>query len=169
MTWKNIKKKKNSEKHLRKESKNSRNNQDLEELKESSKNDLKSDLGGSQKSDPQLTNKNIPALNIGKSKENTEKNKQEDQEDDFDDDFEADFEDIGEELPNNSSDYINNNQQNNNIYDDQEGLVSSDEMYMSESLGVNFSVNSLALEEFDYVEEVENPDADFEDIEDANN
>ena len=64
---------------------------------------------------------------------------------------------------------MNNNQQNNNIYDDQEGLVSSDEMYMSESLGVNFSVNSLALEEFDYVEEVENPDADFEDIEDANN
>jgi len=35
-------------------------------------------------------------------------------------------------------------------------------MYMSESLGVNFSVNSLALEEFDYVEEVENPDIDEE-------
>jgi bacillopeptidase F (M6 metalloprotease family) len=31
-------------------------------------------------------------------------------------------------------------------------------MYMSESLGVNFSVNSLALEEFDYVEDVEAPD-----------
>lgn len=41
---------------------------------------------------------------------------------------------------------------------DQNELVSSDEMYMSESLGVNFSVNSLALEEFDYVEEVEEPD-----------
>jgi flagellar biosynthesis GTPase FlhF len=42
--------------------------------------------------------------------------------------------------------------------DDNGQLVSSDEMYMSESLGVNFSVNSLALEEFDYVEDVEAPD-----------
>ena len=40
-------------------------------------------------------------------------------------------------------------------------------MYMSESLGVNFSVNSLALEEFDYVEEVEAPDdMDYDGLED---
>lgn len=37
---------------------------------------------------------------------------------------------------------------------EEDQLVNSDEMYMSESLGVNFSVDSLALEEFDYVEEI---------------
>lgn len=34
-------------------------------------------------------------------------------------------------------------------------LVSSEDMYMSESYGYNFSVDSLALEQFDYVEDVE--------------
>ena len=49
--------------------------------------------------------------------------------------------------------------------DDPNQLVSSDEMYMSESLGVNFSVNSQALEEFDYVEDIEPPDEDWDEIE----
>lgn len=34
-------------------------------------------------------------------------------------------------------------------------LVTSDEMYMSESYGYNFSVNSEAMDQFDYVEDVE--------------
>jgi hypothetical protein len=34
-------------------------------------------------------------------------------------------------------------------------MVSSDEMYMSESYGYNFSVNSDAMEQFDHVEDVE--------------
>lgn len=34
-------------------------------------------------------------------------------------------------------------------------LISSDDMYMEESYGYNFSVDSLALEQFDYVEDVE--------------
>lgn len=34
-------------------------------------------------------------------------------------------------------------------------LVTSDEMYMSESYGYNFSVNTEAMEHFDYVEDVE--------------
>lgn len=38
-------------------------------------------------------------------------------------------------------------------------------MYMSESYGYNFSVDSLALEQFDYVEDVE-PIGDFDEEED---
>lgn len=34
-------------------------------------------------------------------------------------------------------------------------LVTSDEMYMSESYGYNFSVTSEAMDQFDYVEDVE--------------
>ena len=37
-------------------------------------------------------------------------------------------------------------------------LVTSDEMYMSESYGYNFSVNSEAMDQFDYVEDVESVD-----------
>lgn len=92
------------------------------------------------------------------------KDQQNDYDEDFNDDFEDLEEDIQEDLPNNLNDSQQGQGQNSNnmMYNqmgDDEGLVSSDEMYMSESLGVNFSVNSLALEEFDYVEEVEQPDA----------
>lgn len=34
-------------------------------------------------------------------------------------------------------------------------LVTSDEMYMSESYGYNFSVTSEAMDQFDYVEDIE--------------
>jgi hypothetical protein len=34
-------------------------------------------------------------------------------------------------------------------------LVTSDDMYISESYGYNFSVNSDAMEQFDHVEDVE--------------
>ena len=37
-------------------------------------------------------------------------------------------------------------------------LATSEDMYMSESYGCNFSVDSLALEQFDYVEDVESID-----------
>ena len=39
--------------------------------------------------------------------------------------------------------------------DEANQLISSDDMYMSESYGYNFSVDSLALEQFDYVEDVD--------------
>lgn len=38
-------------------------------------------------------------------------------------------------------------------------LVASDDVYMSESYGYNFSVNSEAMEQFDYVEDVESVDS----------
>ena len=118
----------------------------------------------------------IQGLNIAKSKnkghsmEGLEANKSDKMGKDKgarDDDeyFDEDFEDeIPEDIPvnNNSQDVGFNNENMYDKDDEGEGLVSSDEMYMSESLGVNFSVNSLALEEFDYVEEVECPDADEE-------
>merc|ERR1711935_717632 len=105
--------------------------------------------------------------NKKKSDENLEANKSDKMGKDKmqdDEDFGDDFED---EIPEDIAD--NNNGQeagfnNQNMYaqdEEGEGLVSSDEMYMSESLGVNFSVNSLALEEFDYVEEVECPDEEY--------
>ena len=34
-------------------------------------------------------------------------------------------------------------------------LLSSDEMYISESMGVNYSVSSTAIDKFDYKEDVE--------------
>merc|ERR1719272_1425156 len=114
----------------------------------------------------------IQGLNIARNKKKSDENLEANKSDKMgkskmqdDEDFGDDFED---EIPEDIAD--NNNGQeagfnNQNMYaqdDEGEGLVSSDEMYMSESLGVNFSVNSLALEEFDYVEEVENPDVDEE-------
>ena len=114
----------------------------------------------------------IQGLNIARNKKKSDENLEANKSDKMgkskmqdDEDFGDDFED---EIPEDIAD--NNNGQeagfnNQNMYaqdDEGEGLVSSDEMYMSESLGVNFSVNSLALEEFDYVEEVENPDIDEE-------
>ena len=42
-------------------------------------------------------------------------------------------------------------------------MVSSGDMYMEESNGQNFSVDSVALEQFDYVEDVEPVDNEEED------
>jgi len=136
----------------------------MKELEKKEENNMETELN--------MKGQKIQGLNIARNKKKSDENLEANKSDKMgkdkmqdDEDFGDDFED---EIPEDIAD--NNNGQeagfnNQNMYaqdEEGEGLVSSDEMYMSESLGVNFSVNSLALEEFDYVEEVENPDVDDE-------
>lgn len=70
-----------------------------------------------------------------------------------------DFDDDGLDDPELAYPHENENEEHvGGPYDeanDPNQLVASDDVYMSESYGYNFSVNSEAMEQFDYVEDVE--------------
>jgi hypothetical protein len=74
-------------------------------------------------------------------------------EDDFAEDFEQDH--IEDQVTESQEMESQGHFQAEQDEDDMNQLLSSDEMYISESMGVNYSVSSTAIDKFDYKEDVE--------------